>query len=443
MQDEIIVIGAGAAGLMVAMELLREGKQVRIIEARNRIGGRIFTSEEQGFSAHIEAGAEFIHGDLPETLRLLQEAGLRYHETAGVMWNAREEDAHKQKDFFEHQKLFAKKLSEVNEDMSVAKFLESHFGDAKYDALRMSIKGYVQGYDLANLEDASTVSLRDEWLSEDEGKQHRIDKGYGALLNYMKEDCEQRNGVVELNTIINKIEWKPGFVKLFSSDGRMFESQKVVITVPLGIWRSEKNHEAHIEFQPGIPEILSASKNLGYGEVIKFLIEFDDVIWENKEIVGKKRMKNLGFVFANTPIPTWWTQAPNAVPILTGWLGGPPVEKFKHLNDEALLQLATDSLTKIFAIDHSVLLEKIVAWKVFNWATDPFSLGGYAYPSLHRMKNIAIMTQPVSDTIFVSGEAMYTGVDIGTVEGTLQAALVTTKQVLTSYHKHSLTNSNT
>src|SRR6516162_977195 len=140
MQDEIIVIGAGAAGLMVAMELLREGKQVRIIEARNRIGGRIFTSEERGFSMHIEAGAEFIHGDLPETLRLLQEAGLRYHETAGVMWNAREEDAHKQIDFVEHQKLFAKKLSEVKEDMSVTKFLESYFTDEKYDSLRMSIK---------------------------------------------------------------------------------------------------------------------------------------------------------------------------------------------------------------------------------------------------------------------------------------------------------------
>src|SRR5689334_7880157 len=124
MQDEIIVIGAGAAGLMVAGKLSREGKQVTVVEARDRIGGRIYTTEEEGFSMHVEAGAEFIHGNLPETLRLLEEAALNYHATSGELWNAREEDVRKQKDFIEHQRLFAEKLSEVKDDMSVATFLE-------------------------------------------------------------------------------------------------------------------------------------------------------------------------------------------------------------------------------------------------------------------------------------------------------------------------------
>ena len=159
MQDEIIVIGAGAAGLMVARKLSREGKRVRVVEGRDRIGGRILTTEENGFSMRIEAGAEFIHGNLSETLRLLEEAGLTYHETSGAIYNAMQPDVHKQNDFVEHQKLFAKKLSEVKEEMSVADFLHLYFKDEKYISLRQSIKAYVQGYDLADLDCASTFSL--------------------------------------------------------------------------------------------------------------------------------------------------------------------------------------------------------------------------------------------------------------------------------------------
>src|SRR6478672_8690270 len=157
MQDEIIVIGAGAAGLMVARKLSHQGKQVRIIEARERAGGRILTSITNEFSMPIEEGAEFIHGDLSESLRLLEEAGIRYYETAGDLYNAQESKVHKQNDFIEHQKIFAKKLSEVNEEMSVQTFLDLNFKEEKYDSLRKSVEGYVQGYDLADLDKASTL----------------------------------------------------------------------------------------------------------------------------------------------------------------------------------------------------------------------------------------------------------------------------------------------
>ena len=252
---------------------------------------------------------------------------------------------------------------------------------------------------------------REEWLSDDDA-QYRVDTGYGAMINYMKEDCERHGCTIELNTTVKNVEWQRGLVKLISSDERVFEAAKLVITVPLGIWHSQDRDMAHIDFNPHLPEMIEAAKRLGYGEVIKFIIEFNEPIWERNEIVGRNKMKNLGFVFAGTPIPTWWTQAPNKVSTLTGWFGGPPVRKYKHLNHEGLLQLATDSLCEVFAIDHSVLLEKMTAWTIFNWATDPYSLGGYAYASLDRMKNVEVLTRPVSNTIFVSGEAMYTGMKL-------------------------------
>jgi len=442
MQDEIIVIGAGAAGLMVARKLSREGKHVKLLEARERAGGRIHTLNETGFSVKVEAGAEFVHGNLSETLRLLEEAGLPYHETAGNLFNARDNDAHKQRDFVEHEKLFSKKLSEVKEDISVRAFLDLYFNDEKYDSLRKSIEGYVQGYDLSDLERSSTFSLKEEWLGDDEGSQYRIDDGYGAIVDYLVADCKGNNCLFEFSTTITRIDWKPGHVKLLAVDGRTFEAQKIVITVPLGVWHSQKEDGAHIVYNPALTEKLEAARAMGYGEVIKFIIEFTENFWEKEEIVGKKKMKNLGFVFGDAKIPTWWTQAPYDVPILTGWLGGPSAKNFKKMNDEGLLQVATDSLSKIFQVDHSVILEKMIAWRIYNWAVDQFSLGGYAFPSLDRRKHIAVISKPVSGTIFISGEALWGGSEVGTVEAAFRSALDTAEQVMQSYTETAFTNLN-
>ena len=73
---DAIIIGAGAAGLMAARELVRAGKTVLVLEASGRVGGRIFTVHDQGSGMPIELGAEFVHGEAKETTRLLDEARL-------------------------------------------------------------------------------------------------------------------------------------------------------------------------------------------------------------------------------------------------------------------------------------------------------------------------------------------------------------------------------
>ncbi|HEX8060924.1 MAG TPA: FAD-dependent oxidoreductase, partial [Cyclobacteriaceae bacterium] len=85
--SSIIIIGAGAAGLTAARSLGKTGKQVTVLEARNRVGGRIFTSTDGGFSQPVENGAEFIHGDLPLTQQLAKEAGVKFRDGDGRQWN--------------------------------------------------------------------------------------------------------------------------------------------------------------------------------------------------------------------------------------------------------------------------------------------------------------------------------------------------------------------
>ena len=97
---DVLVIGAGAAGLMAAWEIIQTGKKVAIIEARERIGGRIHTIYDKKFSLPIEAGAEFMHGDLPLTKLLLKKAGIAYPKVEGSVWR-KEKNGLQKSDFIE------------------------------------------------------------------------------------------------------------------------------------------------------------------------------------------------------------------------------------------------------------------------------------------------------------------------------------------------------
>src|ERR1700749_4880234 len=84
---QILIIGAGAAGLMAAHELAKAGKKVTILEARNRTGGRIHTLDNASFFNYAELGAAFVHGDFPVTLKLRKEMKIEVTPASGEMWN--------------------------------------------------------------------------------------------------------------------------------------------------------------------------------------------------------------------------------------------------------------------------------------------------------------------------------------------------------------------
>ena len=436
MADEIVIIGAGASGLMAARKLSAEGIPVRIIEGQHRAGGRINSITSHEFSMHIEAGAEFVHGKMPVTFEVLEQAGLSYHTIEGELWNARNEKPKKQEELIEDHRMLIQKLKDLKHDMSIRAFLDEHLYAEKYADLRLSILGYVEGYQLADPELASTYSLKKEWLNNEEEDQYRIDKGYGSVIDFLQQQCEQNGCTFHFNTTIKKIEWSKRSVKLFADDNKIFDATAAVISVPLGILQSNGTCKAFIEFKPSMPLRYQAIQTLGFGQTIKFILEFIEPFWENKNIVGENKMKQVGFIFSDAVIPTWWTQAPRNIPILTGWFGGPRVRKWKGLNDESLMQLATDSLATIFKIDHAVLVEKIVASRVFNWAADEYALGGYSYNSVNREKFRVILATPESNTLYFCGEALEKDpAKLGTVEAALASGLETAEQLIKSLRR--------
>ncbi len=426
--SDTIIIGAGAAGLFAARELTKAGKKVTILEARNRIGGRCYTFSGDNFTIPIELGAEFVHGELPLTLKLLKEANIKYEAVSGDNYRSKNGKI-KQSDFLmKHWDDFEKALKEVKEDQALDEFLQQNFHEEKYAGLRKSIVQFAKGYDTADPKRVSLFSLRDEWLGDhEEETQYRIAGGYIQLMDFLANQIKNSGGEIVLNSIVKQVNWKKDFVEVTATDDTVFTGKKLVVTVPPGMLNCDPSLEGTIQFKPDLPEQRKAAADMGFGAIIKILIEFSDPFWE------EKGLKNMQFLFSEEKIPTWWAQTPQKNNVLTGWLGGSPNDEIQHQSNDEILKYAIQSLAKIFNLDASFIGQKIVSAKVYNWTVDPFTRGSYSYATLQTQSALKVLKTPVSQTIYFAGEALFEGKQLGTVEAALVSGLEVAKGILADF----------
>src|SRR5438309_3684863 len=177
MQADVMIVGAGAAGLMAARELSNAGMHVIVLEGRDRIGGRVHTIANNGFSQPVETGAEFVHGNLELTLQLLREAGLQKLPCNGKAWRSDGGKLVQQDEFIEDIEVLMNALHKQKEEMSVGDFLEANFSEERYEGLKKSVRRYIEGYYAGELNRTSVLSLKEEWEQE-EAPQYRVKGGY-------------------------------------------------------------------------------------------------------------------------------------------------------------------------------------------------------------------------------------------------------------------------
>lgn len=420
---EIIIIGAGAAGLMAAAELSNAGKKVLILEARTRIGGRIHTIKSDGL--FLETGAEFIHGDLPLTIDLLKEGKIKYKKTIGKMRRSKKGKWVDDEPAENWNELF-RQAEKLKTDLTLADFLQKNFSGKKNKELRFSVTRYAEGFDLADINKASTKELFKEWNNEDH-HQYRIKKGYAELMKYLQKKSVDNGCILLKEKTVTKIEWKKNEVKIFTNQHENFTAKKVLITIPVPLMQDEKL-EGLIKFDPAIGESAQAFQQIGFGSVLKILLHFKKAFWQNKK-------KNVSFILSDQQIPTWWSQLPEKNKILTGWLGGPDAEKLSSLNDDEILQIALKSLSEIFNVSVKDLHTQIISSHIFKWHKEKFSNGAYSYPLPKIISAIKKLNKPIEETIFFAGEALYTGNAPGTVEAALETGKKTASKILKSFKK--------
>lgn len=411
--EKVIVAGGGVAGLFAARELSKQGYAVTILEASDRLGGRIHTIRNSSFTQPVEKGVEFIHGNLPLTMKLIQESGIRYEAVRGNMIRIVDGDWKTQDDFALGWDELMRKMNSVRKDMTMDEFLKRNFSDEKYNDLRTSVLRFANGFDLADTSRASVLALREEWMGE-EHEQYRIPDGFDLLIDFLEAACLRYGCAIYTSSPVTEIKWGKNKVEIIA-DGRKYEAEKVIVTVSLGSFQSGRS----IAFQPAIDAYFQAAKEIGFGTVVKVMVEFNEAFWE-------KRERGIGFLFTNEIIPTWWTQLPSSYPLLTGWAGGPQAWTIENKDDQAILDLALQSLSNVFQKTVAELEEMLVAAAVANWKNNPYSNGAYSYNTVGSIQAKNLLNTPIEETIYFAGEAFYEGPSLGTVE----AALVSAKNVV-------------
>jgi monoamine oxidase len=416
----LVVVGAGAAGLMAARELARAGRRVAILEARQRCGGRICALPAAAFGYPAEGGAEFVHGAASVTRAVMREAGLSLSPRGGTRWSTRSGALRPADDRLPHADRFYRALREVHADLPIAAFLESHFAGREYQELRRSVTRTVEGYDAADPGRFSTFALRDEWLARDDGEHGRIAEGYGALIDHLASDCRRHGGEIIFGAAVTAIEQSRTGIVARCRDGAAIEGEAAILAVPLPLL-------CEIGLPSAARQRAAAAAAIGFGNVVKILLRFMTKWWAG---IAGGNLADMSFLLSNAKVPTWWTQHPAAHPVLTGWFAGPKAEAAASLGEADLVAMGLQSLAEIFALPVERLAKDLVAARAINWGNDPFARGAYSYATTKTREALPALKKPQGDGIFFAGEALYAGPDMGTVEAALASGRETAQTIL-------------
>jgi monoamine oxidase len=432
---DTLVLGAGIAGLAAARTLADAGQRVAVIEARDRIGGRIFTDHvmprNSGEPVSIELGAEFIHGLPPVSWDLIKAAKLNTYELDGAhlsflrgAFQSSSEDYGDGASVIDEMTAWLERQPRGT-DVTFEEYLDRAGIDGPR---RRRATAYVEGFNAADSRVIGVAALVKQKRAEDQVDSDRlfhVEAGYDALPTFLADRFRAAGGTLLLEYPIRRVLWSQNAVAVSGVDagGRSFDlhAERAIVTLPLGVLQA-----GTVEFEPAPQEIWSNAARMAMGPVVRISLLFDAKFWQ----------QDLSFLLARDEVlSAWWTPMPNRAPLITGWAGGPKAAALTQrigtrADGRALLEESLGELSLLYGIAAQDLHARLISWHTHDWQADPYSRGAYSYAPAGALNASANMTLPVAGTLFFAGEHTDTTGHWGTVHGALGSGLRAAAQLL-------------
>ena len=429
--SDVIVIGAGAAGLAAARVLSQRGATVTVLEARDRIGGRLFTREDPALPVPVDLGGEFIHGAVPESFALLRAAGTVAIDTGGTSFTYEDGALRVRDDPWDIVARVVSRARDLREDVSVEEFLRTA-GDGP-DAQREQryARMMVEGFDAADPAIASICAIAAEWgdASGQTSQQFRPLGGYARLMRALHGALDPARVQLSLSTAVRSISREHGGVRVdavgASGKDLSLTARAAVVTLPVGVLNANA-----VRFEPALPQSkLDALAKLVMGPVVRLVLRFRTAFWER--VHDGAYREGAFFLRPEGSFPAIWTMLPLRTPLLNAWAGGPKAAALAQHDEPARIEAALHDMRVLFgeAIDPRDELEAVYT---HDWQGDPFSRGAYSYVAVGGVRARAALAAPVDDVLFFAGEATAEAGEAGTAGGALQTGARAAHEALTA-----------
>ncbi len=443
MDADVVIVGAGAAGLAAAGHLAAAGVRVAVLEARDRIGGRILTHADVACEAPIELGAEFVHGRPPEIFEVARRNGLELREIEGEPWMSRSGRLVPADSFFQAESnVFERLQGYAGPDLSFRQFLQEHGRDLPPES-QLWATSYVEGFHAAHADRISAHSIRDGEKAEeaiDGDRQFRIAGGYQRLVNALRAEMDPANASLHLGRVVTEVNWGGAGVKVQarSSQGTAtFTAKAALITLPLPLLQAAPDERGAARFVPALHAKSAALARLEMGQVARIGLRFREAFWRELPADGGRSPRRMTFLFApQRAVPTWWTALPSPAPLLTGWAAGPRAKELAGQSAEQLEATAIASLAEAVGLTAEHINGRLEACYSHDWQTDPFARGAYSYVlaggAEAAQKELA---QPLEGKLFFAGEATRSDGHHATVHGAIGSGWRAARELLECWRR--------
>jgi len=440
--SEIIIVGAGVAGLSAAVHLAEAGYAVTVLEARHRVGGRIHSVEAGGIV--VETGAEFVHGLPPDIFTWLREENLEHYELDGEdlvygdeagLHPQEEGDAEEESPLDLLEEMTAWSEMHPHIDMTFAEYLAQE-GVNPEDAA--GAIGYVEGFNAADHRAISIRSLALQQRAEDATEGDRLFHlrgGYSRLAEAMAAKLIDIGGKIKLGVIVDRIAWSRGSVMLHARNDRQFVGRAALVTLPLGLLQ-----KSSVTFDPEPIEFLREAERMRMGDVCRISMVFRTRFWAEIQHARFHTLQNLSFLFPEKrrvpegpAFEVFWTPFPSLDPVVTAWAGGPAATAFANMDPGQIAEVAVRNLAHALGVPAQAVQQELLGYATHDWTNDPFAHGAYSYVAAGGADASERMTHPVEGTLFFAGEHTDVTGHWGTVHGALRSGVRAAKQLIEIY----------